>query len=135
MNRISGTVDGIVRIMLGASLALALNTAFAQTTAWINEPSGVAVARDAMDNVFTARWDFNPAGDIYVAKRNAAGTLLWEARFDNLDVTRHEVATFVAVDSAGNVLVSGTIRSGFSNPVNAASLLMKFDPDGKLLWR
>lgn len=135
MNRISGTVDGIVRIMLGGSLALALNTAFAQTTAWINEPSGVAVARDAMDNVFTARWDFNPAGDIYVAKRNAAGTLLWEARFDNLDVTRHEVATFVAVDSAGNVLVSGTIRSGFSNPVNAASLLMKFDPDGKLLWR
>jgi len=117
------------------ALALAGSGASAQTTAWSNEPSGVAVARDAADNVFTARWDFNPAGDIYVAKRNPTGSVLWEVRFDNVETTRHEVATFVAVDSAGSVLVSGTIRSGFSNPVNAASLLMKFGPDGQLLWR
>lgn len=116
-------------------LVLATNGASAQTTAWSNEPGGVAVARDAVDNVFTARWDYNPAGDIYVAKRHADGSVLWEVRFDNVDMTRHEAATFVAADSAGNVLVSGTIRSGYSNPVNAASLLMKFSPDGQLLWR
>jgi outer membrane protein assembly factor BamB len=121
--------------LIACILLLAASSAPAQTTAWRNEPSGVAVARDASDNVFTARWDFNPAGDIYVAKRDPAGALLWEARFDNQDSGRHEVATFVAADSAGNVLVSGTIRSGISNPVNAASLLMKFSPDGQLLWR
>jgi len=33
------------------------------------------------------------------------------------------------------VLVSGTIRSGYSNPVNANSILMKFSPSGSLLWR
>jgi hypothetical protein len=116
-------------------LALASNGTSAQTTAWSNEPGGVAVARDAADNVFTARWDYNPAGDIYVAKRDAAGAVLWEVPFDNIDTTRHEVASSLAADSAGNVLVSGTIRSGFSSPVNAASLLMKFGPDGQLLWR
>lgn len=123
---------------LGAGViasALAASGACAQTTAWINEPGAVAVARDAADAVFTARWDFNPAGDIHVAKRDAAGSLQWEASFDNQDTNRHEVATFVAADSAGSVLVSGTLRSGFSNPVNAASLLMKFSPDGQLLWR
>jgi hypothetical protein len=31
--------------------------------------------------------------------------------------------------------VSGTIRSGYSNPVDANSLVMKFDPSGNLLWR
>lgn len=122
-------------LIIAITLALASQGVSAQTTAWSNEPSGVAVARDAADNVYTARWDYNTAGDIYAAKRDSAGSLLWEVRFDNLDSTRHELATFVATDSSGNLLVSGTIRSGFSNPVNAASLLMKFGPDGQLLWR
>jgi outer membrane protein assembly factor BamB len=119
-------------------LALAAGSVSAQTIAWRNEPGGVAVARDPADNVYTARWDYNPAGDIHVAKRDAGGALQWEVRFDNEDSSRHEVATFVAADSAGSagsVLVSGTLRSGFSNPVNAASVLMKFGADGQLLWR
>ena len=120
---------------LALALALVADALPAQTIAWLNEPGGVAVARDAADNVYTARWDYNPGGDIHVARRDAAGTLIWEERFDNLDGTRHEVATFVAADNGGNVLVSGTVRSGFANPVNAASVLMKFAPDGALLWR
>jgi hypothetical protein len=31
--------------------------------------------------------------------------------------------------------VAGTLKSGYSNPVNAASILMKFSPSGELLWR
>lgn len=104
-------------------------------TAWLNEPGGVAMGIDAQDNVYTARWDYGPAGDIHVAKRSADGVLQWEVRYDNTDTTRHEVATWVDTDSAGNVLVSGTIRSGLSSPVNANSLLMKFAPDGRLIWR
>lgn len=123
------------RRAFGITLALAVCSASAQTIAWRNEPGGVAVARDPADNVYTARWDHNPAGDIHVAKRDADGGLRWEVRFDNEDSSRHEVATFVAADNVGSVLVSGTIRSGFSNPVNAASVLMKFGGDGQLLWR
>jgi hypothetical protein len=109
--------------------------ALVATTAWYQSPGGVAVAIDAAENVYTARWDYNPAGDIYLAKRDLNGSLLWEVRYDNTDNTRHEVATWVETDPSGNVFVSGTIRSGYSNPVNANSLLMKYAPSGQLLWR
>jgi hypothetical protein len=41
----------------------------------------------------------------------------------------------VNCDPAGNVVVCGTLKSGQSNPVTAASILMKFSPTGNLLWR
>ena len=123
-------------LLLAAGFCLATTGALAQvSTAWVNSPGGVSIAADAADNVFTVNSDFAPAGDITLTKRNAAGVVLWEARFDNLDSTRYELATWVATDSAGNALVAGTIRSGFSNPVNANSVLMKFSPQGQLLWR
>ena len=103
--------------------------------AWYNYPGGVSLATDGSNNVYTANWDYNAGGDITLTKRNSAGTILWEVPYNNTDATRHEVATWVDTDAAGNILVSGTIRSGYSNPVNANSLLMKFDPSGTLLWR
>lgn len=102
---------------------------------WYNYPGGVSIAVDESNNNYTANWDYNPAGDITLTKRNDAGEILWETKFDNTDNTRHEVATWLDTDSEGNILVSGTIRSGFSSPVNAASVLMKFDSTGNLLWR
>ncbi|MFN0187319.1 MAG: T9SS type A sorting domain-containing protein [Bacteroidia bacterium] len=102
---------------------------------WFNYPGGVSLAMDSANNVYTANWDYNPAGDITLTKRNAAGTILWNVSYNNTDNTKHEVATWVEVDRAGNILVSGTIRSGYSNPVNAASLLMKYNSAGVLLWR
>ena len=102
---------------------------------WSNYPGGVSVATDASNNVYSAYWDYNAAGDIYLTKRDVDGNIIWEVSYDNTDNTRHEVATWVETDSQGNILVSGTIRSGYSNPVNANSLLMKFNPSGNLLWR
>lgn len=102
---------------------------------WFNFPGGVGIALDLQNNSYTANWDYNPAGDITLTKRDTAGNILWEESYDNTDPNRHEVATWVEIDSAENIIVSGTIRSGFSNPVNAASLLMKFSPTGDLLWR
>jgi hypothetical protein len=102
---------------------------------WFNYPGGVSVATDEVNNVYTANWDYNSGGDITLTKRNETGNILWEVSYNNTDATRHEVATWVDTDGAGNIVVSGTIRSGYSNPVNANSLLMKFDPSGNLLWR
>lgn len=117
-------------------LTLLTSVIYAQVQlAWYNYPGGVAVAADASNNVYTANWDYNPGGDITLTKRDAAGNILWEVPYNNTDPTRHEVATWVETDGAGNIIVSGTIRSGYSNPVNANSLLMKFDPSGILLWR
>lgn len=105
------------------------------TISWVNYPGGVSVAADALNNVYTANWDYNPAGDITLTKRDEAGNIIWEVSYNNTDNSRHEVATWVETDSQGNIIISGTIRSGYSNPVDASSLLMKFDPDGNLLWR
>lgn len=103
--------------------------------AW-NEPlGGVSIALDKYNNNYTVNWDYNPAGDITLTKRNAAGSLIWQSGFNNTDNTRHEVATWVATDPTGNIIVTGTSRSGYSNPVNAASIVMKFDSAGTLLWR
>ncbi len=102
---------------------------------WSNYPGGETVATDRQNHIYSASWDYNPGGDITLTKRNCSGSVLWNAAFNNTDNTRHEVVTWIETDNEGNCLVSGTIRSGYSNPVDAASLLMKFDSLGNLLWR
>ncbi|MBL0358033.1 MAG: fibronectin type III domain-containing protein [Chitinophagaceae bacterium] len=125
-----------MKSILTAVMLLISQMSIAQVTvSWFNFPGGVAVARDAVNNVYTANWDYNAGGDITLTKRDASGNIIWEVPYNNTDFTSHEVATWVATDNAGNILVSGTIRSGYSNPVNAASILMKYNPSGTLLWR
>jgi hypothetical protein len=116
-------------------ISMALTASAQVTVDWANYPGGVSLATDASDNVYTANWEFNPGGDITLTKRDADGTIIWEVPYNNTDPTRHEVATWVETDGSGNILVSGTIRSGISNPVNVNALLMKYDPSGNLLWR
>lgn len=123
------------KLIILSTLLYVLSVHAQVNVAWFNYPGGVAVATDQSDNVYTANWDYNPAGDITLTKRNASGSILWNATYDNTDNTKHEVATWVETDNQGNILVSGTIRSGFSNPVNASSILMKYNPSGTLLWR
>ncbi|MBK6912328.1 MAG: hypothetical protein IPH11_01080 [Ignavibacteriales bacterium] len=102
---------------------------------WVQFTRGVSIATDNTNNVYTVDYDYNPAGDITLTKRDTDGNFLWSAKYDQIDNTKWEKATWVAVDNLGNVYVSGTLMSGYSNPVNAASILMKFDPIGNLLWR
>lgn len=121
--------------LVTVALCAGLGGAAAQTLTWSVQPRGVAIAADAAENVFTVDWDHNPAGDITLTKTAPNGVTLFSVRHDNTDPTRHEVATWVETDSAGGAYVSGTIRSGYSNPVNANALLMRFAADGRLLWR
>lgn len=121
--------------VIAVILLVSLNCSAQLAPEWYNYPGGTSIATDANINVYTIDWDMNPAGDISLTKRDSAGTILWLANYDNQDVTRHEVATWVETDYDGNIIVTGTIRSGFSNPVVAASLVMKFDTAGVMLWR
>jgi hypothetical protein len=122
-------------LFISALMLMGLLTNAQVQVAWFNYPGGVSVATDASNNVYTANWDSNLGGDITLTKRDASGNILWEVPYNNTDYTRSEAATWVETDNQGNILVSGTIRSGYSNPVNAASLLMKYSPAGALLWR
>lgn len=102
---------------------------------WVAQTRGVAVAVDAADNVFTADFEQALGAEITVTKRDASGNLLWISSIDQTDTTKWEAATWIAVDSQGNALVSGNLKSGYSNPVQAASLLLKFAADGTPLYR
>ena len=102
---------------------------------WIQYTRGVSIAVDNSNNVFTVDYDYNPAGDIYITRRNSSGTSLWSVSYDQTDNTKWEKAIWVETDNLGNSIVAGNLMSGYSSPVNAASILMKFDPNGNLLWR
>lgn len=102
---------------------------------WIANTAGVSIALDSVDNVYTTYYEYNPGGDISLTKRNSAGQLKWQVTYDQTDMTKWEKATWVATDNQRNVVVTGTVMSGYSNPVVAASVIMKFDSSGNLLWR
>jgi hypothetical protein len=104
-------------------------------TAWSAPTSGVAVAVDDANNVFTVSYVQALGGEMTLTKRDVNGALSWEASHDQTDSTKWERAQFVATDGDGNCFVIGTMMSGYSNPVTAASIAMKFAPDGSLLWR
>ena len=114
---------------------LALPVAAQVQVDWVADTRGVMVAVDSSDNVFTADYEQNLGEELTVTKRDVDGNLLWVAEIDQTDPTKWERATWVAVDSQGDVLVSATLMSGFSNPVEAASLLVKFAADGTPLYR
>jgi len=102
---------------------------------WIQNTAGVSIAVDNSNNVYTVNYDYSLAGDITLTKRNSAGQFQWQAFYDQTNTTLWEKATWVEVDNAGNIVVTGTLMSGYSNPVVAASIVMKFSSAGSLLWR
>lgn len=103
--------------------------------AWVQQTRGVSVALDADDNVYTVDYEQALGAKMTLTKRGVNGELLWVTSYDQSDQTKWERASWVATDSAGNAIVCGTLMSGYSNPVEAASIVMKFDPSGNLLWR
>jgi len=136
-----GLLDkNLVRSARFSTFALLLLTAFnarAQvvTVDWTAPTAGVSIDVDAADNVFTASYAYALGAEIQVTKRDVHGNLLWEASVDQTDNTKWERASWVAVDSQGDVLVCGTLMSGYSNPVEAASILLKFRGDGTPVYR
>lgn len=127
----------VLRVVM-LTMAGALFPAYASADvglAWVQPTRGVAVALDASDNVYTLDYEQALGAEMSLAKRNASGTMLWVASFDQTSTTAWERASWIATDSAGNAIVCGTLMSGYSNPVEAASIVMKFNPNGAMAWR
>ena len=68
--------------------------------------------------------------DAVVIKCRESGEMLWAARYNGTGSLTDE-AKSVAVDSLGNILVTGFSHGGTSG-LDAVTL--KYDPDGRLLW-
>jgi hypothetical protein len=70
-------------------------------------------------------------GDYLVIKKfNAAGSLLWQTTYDPTERLR---GVWVAVDSGGNILSLATVVGG-SNYTPSGWVILKYDPNGNLLW-
>jgi hypothetical protein len=115
--------------------ALPLTARAQVAVAWSQFTRGVSIAVDRSDNVFTLDYEQQLGAEVVLSKRDALGNLLWVSSFDQTDPTKWERAQWLATDSQGAVIVCATLMSGYSNPVVAASLVMKFDASGNLLWR
>ncbi len=116
-----------------ASLVISPGHYWQRSFGYLLAESVDGLAVDAGDNVLLAgtQFDSDPAVDsrIFVMKLNSAGQMLWTRFFarDNSDV----YASSAAVDSEGNLVVCGTEYIG---DLDAQCLLLKWDPDGNLLW-
>ncbi len=93
---------------------------------------GRAVAFDANDNVVvigdTFEFGFRKA---LIRKYASTGSLLWTVLYDS-DVNNRAMGHGVAVDAAGNVIVTGIEERSSLERKNAFAC--KYDPDGLLTW-
>jgi len=100
-----------------------------------------AVFVDAAGNVFVTVTSCTHAlsstciySDIFVYKYTAAGDLVWSAQFDGPIHGRDE-SYDLTLDNAGNVIVVGdTQESRGTYAYEREPLVLKYDPDGTLLW-
>jgi len=130
-------MPGAAALALAAAFGglLAARAAAGADIAWTEQTRGVSVALDADDNVFTVDYEQALGAEMVLTKRDANGALLWTASIDQTNPTQWERASWVDVDSKGDAVICGTIMSGYSGPVEAASVVAKFAANGTPLWR
>ena len=94
---------------------------------------GESIAVDSSNNVYIlAKTQSSGAGgdDLLIAKYNTSGTIQWQR---TLGGTNHEYAYGMAVDSSGNVHITGT---SWSTPGDALELVVaKYNTSGALQWQ
>lgn len=118
-----------------AGIGFASPVAAQVTVEWVQPTRGVAIAVDDGNNVFTLDYEYALGAEMTVTKRDVNGNLLWVSSFDQTSPTQWERASWIATAGDGSAIACGTLMSGYSNPVPFASIVVKFAPDGQVLWR
>ena len=104
--------------------------------------AALAVAVDSAGNAYVTGYTAGSldgnisagADDIFIAKYDPNGNKLWTRQ---LGTSRQDIAWGVAVDNAGNAVVTGFTDGSMDGNVNAGSIdsfLVKFDTNGNKLW-
>lgn len=107
----------------------------AVSEAWVRSdangnPYGTMLALDSQEDVVVTGWRLGSS--IVTTKLDPDGNVLWERDYS---VPGYQaVATWVLVDAADNVVVTGYPRTFSSNPVETGLLTIKYDSAGNLVW-
>jgi uncharacterized delta-60 repeat protein len=99
-----------------------------------SEDTAVALIVDSSGNVYVTGYSFgtdNINADYATIKYGPDGNQLWAARY-NGPGNSDDYASALAVDSSGNVYVTGT--SYGTDGINADYATIKYGPDGNQLW-
>ena len=91
-----------------------------------------AAAVDSSGNIYVTGWTFSfgaGMGDILLLKFNSTGSLIWQRTFGG---SGDDQGSGVAVDSSGNIYVTGGIQGGSGSD---DVIILKFDPSGEVLWQ
>jgi hypothetical protein len=97
---------------------------------------GEAVALDASGAAYVTGYFHNDSNryDAYLAKIDSSGNKLWDRR---MGTEENDQSYAVAVDSAGDVYISGTTLGSLGGPSIGYrdAFVVKFDSDGQEIWR
>jgi len=98
----------------------------------VQSSTASALTLDAAGNVYVSGWSrgIGTAEDYATVKYDNNGNQLWVARY-NGPANGTDVASKIAVDAAGNVIVLGYSANG-TTPYNFATV--KYDANGNQLW-
>ena len=126
----------ITSVLLLSGYYFGITRAQQVTTEWVVNnfsgfPVGVMIGVDNDNNIIAA----GHAGDftkIITTKYDTNGNLIWE-RFYSLPELG-AAASWLTLDSSGNIIVTGYARTFSSNPVESGLLTLKYDSEGNLLW-
>jgi hypothetical protein len=99
--------------------------------------NGVMAARDTADNLIVVgyRASYMGAGHIFTQKYDLNGVLLWEQVDSTGNHVRFEQPTWVTTTSTNDIYVSGFLYSGTNTIYPDSAVVLKYDPQGNLLWK
>jgi uncharacterized delta-60 repeat protein len=126
-------------IMFLFATSILLASGFAVAQSWVqrydgfgpgNEFAEAAVADSSGNFYITGRGSYAGNDDYLTAKYDANGTLMWKATYGDPE-KRSDYASAIAIDSSGNVYVTGYAGSSVTENDYAT---LKYDADGTLLW-
>jgi len=96
-----------------------------------NVNANFSIAEDLSGNFYTTGFEYlSNYSDLKIIKFNSSGNILWMRSY-NGSANLSDGGNSIAIDRANNVYISGYVTK---TPVNTDIVLLKYNPDGDLIW-